>query len=78
MRSRLARKVLEYKARLQELLNDERIVYSLLADQTIRDDFLFVVGALRIRVPLAPAVARGVSSGFPRASSRAPWPRPPA
>jgi len=73
MRDKLVRKVLEYRDRLEDLLRDERIVYSLLSDQTIRDDFLFVVGALKIRVPLTVlAAAPGASSRSRPVSSRVP------
>lgn len=59
---RLLRKVLEYRERLERLLENEAILYSMLMDPEIRDDLLFVLGALRIRVRLAaPSAARGAS-----------------
>ena len=71
-RRELVRRVLEMRRRLEELLRDERILYSLLSDPEMRYKLLYVAGALRIPLPLAPLTARGASSGPCRASRRAP------
>ena len=66
---KLLKKVLEYRDRLERLLENEAILYSMLRDPEIRDDLLFVLGALRIRVRLAaPSAARGASLIFRPAS----------
>ena len=51
-------KVLEMRARLIELLNDERILYSLLNDPQINHKLLYVAGALKIPLKV-PLVVRG-------------------
>mgnify|MGYP000409701936 CR=1 FL=1 len=73
MRDKLVRKVLEYRDRLEDLLRDERIVYSLLRDPDMRYKLLLVAGALKLRVPLlAPSVSPGASGVSRTAYPKAP------
>ena len=58
----LVKKARDMADRLEFLLSDEQLLYRLLSDPSISYKLLFVVGALKIKVPFpAPSRARGAS-----------------
>ncbi len=56
------KKLIKMRDRLEELLQDRRLLSSILADPEMRYKLFFVAGALRIKIPLAPLEVQDVST----------------